>query len=366
MRRRILQIIATLDRAGAARQLALLAAGLPRDEFDVHVAALIRGGPLAADLQQAGIPLTVIGQQSTFDPPAWWRLRGYIGRLKPEVVQTWMFMANVYGRTAARSAGVRPLVAVDRSVDCGKTWQRMAVDRYLARSTAAIVVNSRGMQQSCTEQGLPAGKLRLIHNGIGPAPPSDTTREKLLEELALPPGARIIGAVGRLSRQRRIKDLIWATDLLHVIRDDAHLLVIGEGPQRQALERYARLCHVDERVHFLGARQDVPRLMPHFDLLWLARGYEGSPTVIMEAMVCGVPVVASDISGHRELIIHEETGFLVRLGDRAALARYANKILDDAQLAARLGAAGKERMGAEFSVAAMVERHAALYRELLG
>ncbi len=366
MTRRIVQIIATLDRGGAEKQLAMLAAGLPRDEFDVHVVALTRGGPLAADLERAGVPLTVIGKQLKFDPPAWWRLRGHIARLRADLVQTWMFTANAYGRTAASSACVRTLVASERCVDPWKSWHQLALDRYLARRTAAIIVNSRGVEEFYTEHGLPAAKMRVIYNGIGPAPASSTTREALLAELQLPAGARIIGAVGRLWPQKRLKDLIWATDLLRVIREDAHLLVIGDGPQRQALERYARLCHIADRVHFLGERGDVPRLMPHFDLLWLASGYEGLPNVVMEAMACGVPVVASDIWGNRELVVHEQTGFLVRLGDRAGLARFANKILDDPALAQRLGAAGRERIAAEFTVAAMVERHAALYRELLG
>ena len=79
-----------------------------------------------------------------------------------------------------------------------------------------------------------------------------------------------------------------------------------------------------------------------------------------------MPVVASDIWGNRELVVHGETGFLVPVGDRAGFARYAHKILDDPELAARLGAAGRQRIGAEFTIEAMVEKHAALYRELLG
>lgn len=366
MTRRILHIIATLDRSGAEKQLALLAGALARDEFEVHVCALTRGGELAADLERAGIPLSVIGKAWKFDPAAYWRLRRHIARLRPDLVQTWMFTANAYGRAAALSAGVSKIVASERCVDPWKTWHQLAIDRYLARRTGAIIVNSRGVQQFYTEQGLPAAKLRVIYNGIGPAAASGVTREALLEELGLPPGARLIGAVGRLWPQKRIKDLIWATDLLHVIREDAHLLVIGDGPQRQALERYARQCHVDDRVHFLGIRHDVPRLMPHFDLLWLASGFEGLPNVIMEAMACGLPVVASDIWGNRELVVQGETGFLVEVGDRAAFARYANKILDDLPLAQRLGAAGRQRIAAEFTVEAMVEKHAALYRELLG
>jgi glycosyltransferase involved in cell wall biosynthesis len=184
--------------------------------------------------------------------------------------------------------------------------------------------------------------------------------------LGLPAGARLIGAVGRLAHQKRLKDLIWATDLLQVIRDDAHLLVIGEGRERQLLERYSHLCHVDQRVHFHGAREDVPRLMPHFDVLWLGSSYEGLPNVIMEAMAAAVPVVATDIWGNRELVVHGETGFLVPVGDRAALARYAHKILEDSPLARRLGEAGRQRVTAEFSIGVMVDKHAALYRELLG
>ena len=213
---------------------------------------------------------------------------------------------------------------------------------------------------------MPAEKLRLIYNGVPPAAPSTSTREELLAELGLPANARLVGAVNRLWPQKRLKDLIWATDLLKVIRDDVHLLIIGDGPQRKALERFTRHCAVGDKVHFLGIRHDVPRLMPHFDLLWLASGYEGLPNVVMEAMAAGVPVVASDIWGNRELVVHEETGYLVTVGDRAGFGRWANKILDEPDLARRLGAAGQQRVTNEFSVTAMIDKHAALYRELLG
>jgi glycosyltransferase involved in cell wall biosynthesis len=365
MRRRILQVVPTLNRAGAEKQLVLLSRGLARDEFDVHVCAITQGGVLAADLQQAQIPLTILGKKFKFDPASWWRLRQHIARLQPDLVQTWMFTANAYGRAAALSAGVRKIVASERCVDSWKAPHQLAIDRYLAKRTDMIVVNSRGVEEFYKLHGIPARKLRVIYNGIGPAAASGITRELLLAELGLPPDARLIGAVGRLWPQKRVKDLIWATDMLKVIRDDTHLLVIGEGPQRAALERYRALCHIEDRVHFLGARNDVPRLMPHFDLLWLASSYEGLPNTIMEAMACGVPVVATDIWGNRELVEHDQSGFLVAVGDRTGLARWAHKILDNPQLAARLGNAGRHRITTQFTIEAMVEKHAALYRELL-
>ncbi|MEX2112236.1 MAG: glycosyltransferase [Pirellulales bacterium] len=362
---RILHIIPTLDRSGAEKQLVLLAQGLPREEFEVHVCALSRLGPLAAGLQQAGIPVACVNKQWKFDPPAWWRLRNHIRALRPDLVQTWLFAANAYGRTAARWAGVNHLVASERCVDEWKGWHELAVDRWLVRHTDAIVVNSQGVQAFYAQQGIPPAKLRLIYNGIAPTPASTTSRDALLSELELPPASRLIGAVGRLWPQKRLKDLIWATDLLHVIRDDVHLLVIGDGPQREALERYARQCHVAEHVHFLGLRHDVPRLMPHFDLLWLASSFEGLPNVVMEAMAAGVPVVASDIPGNRELVVSAETGYLVPLGDRAAYARFAHKILENPALRLQLAAAARQRIAREFTVEAMVAGHAALYRELL-
>lgn len=364
-RSRILHLIPTLDRSGAEKQLVLLAAGLPRDEFDVQVCAITRGGALQAELEQAGVPVTVIGKSFKYDPYSWWRLRRHIRALKPAIVHTWMFTANAYGRVAALTAGVAKIVASERSEDPWKSWHQLAIDRYLAKRTDAIIVNSRGVEEFYTGRGIPKAKMRLIYNGIGPAKPSDTSREALLAELKLPPDARLIGAVGRLWPQKRLKDLIWAADLLKVIRPDVHLLIIGDGPQRHMLERYRRNCRVEDKVHFLGARSDVPRLMPHFDVLWLASGYEGLPNVIMEAMACGVPVVASNIWGNRELVVHDQTGYLVTVGDRAGFARCANKILDDRELAVRMGEAARARMAKHFTIEAMVEKHAALYRELL-
>ena len=111
MTKRILQIIPTLDRAGAEKQLCLLAQGLPRDEFEVHVCALTRGGPLADELSAAGVPLDVIGKRWKLDPQAFWRLKNHVARIQPDLIHTWMFAANTYGYAAARACGVKNIVA---------------------------------------------------------------------------------------------------------------------------------------------------------------------------------------------------------------------------------------------------------------
>jgi len=355
-----------LDRSGAEKQLLLLAAGLVQaGDLDVHVCALSRGGPLEPEFQAAGAPAVVIGKRGKLDPRAYWQLKRHIVRLRPNLVQTWLFAANAYGRAAALQAGVKHLVAGERSVDPWKSWHQLAIDRLLARRTAAIVVNSPGVRDFYVRHGLPPSKFRIIPNGVPASKPSGSSRAGVLAEFNLPAGTRLIGVVCRLWPQKRVKDLIWAADLLQVVRPDVHVLVIGEGPQRTRLERFAEQCTVAERVHFLGLRHDVPRLMPHFDLLWLASGYEGLPNVVMEALAAGVPVVASDIPGNRDLVVQGQNGFLVPAGDRAGFGRFANKILNDPALAAAMGAAGRERMTREFSVERMVSNYAELYRELL-
>ncbi len=366
MKKRILQIIPTLDRAGAEKQLCLLAGGLPRDEFDVHVCALTRGGPLEADLAAADVPTTIIGKRWKLDLGSYRRLKRHVAGLRPDLIHTWMFAANTYGFAAARACGVKNVVIAQRCVDPWKSRLQLALDRAMARRCRAVLVNSLGVRDFYVRHGAPAFRVRLIPNGVALPPPSDVTREQLLAELELPPGSRLIGLVGRLWPQKRVRDAIWAADLLKVIRDDTHLLVVGDGPLGDQLRRYRDQVQIRDKVHFLGQRNDVPRLMPHFDVLWSASAYEGQSNVILEAMAAGVPVVATDIPGTRELVVPEETGWLVPVGDRAAFAKYTERLLNDPVLSARISAAARGRVEREFSVEKMIARHVELYRELLG
>jgi len=380
---RILHIIPTLDRGGAEKQLTLLACGLAARGWDVHVCCLTRDGPLRQQLDDAGVPVTVIGKPWKLDPFAFFRLKRYIAGLKPDLVHTWLFAANSYGRAAAFSCGVKHVLAGERCVDPWKRGYQLTIDRMLARRTERIVTNSSGVVEFYTQKGLPAEKFVVIPNGSAPfqsvgvpalagdrEPPEGGTaagdRQALLRELGLPPEAKLIGAIGRLWPQKRYKDLIWALDLLRCFYSDVQLLIIGDGPQRWRLERYARQVTEGKQLHFLGERNDVPRILPHLFCLWLASAYEGQSNAVMEAMSAGLPVIATDIPGNRDLVVSGETGFLVQLGDRAAIASRTREIIENPELGIQLGAAGRQRIEREFSVEKMIERHEELYRSLLG
>jgi glycosyltransferase involved in cell wall biosynthesis len=362
---RILHVVPSLAANGTTRQVALLAAGLPRSEFEIHVAAIERDLAASCDFQRIGIETYVAGRRWPIDPIAFERLRRYVKRLRPALVHTWLFSANAYGRLAALAAGAPRIVATERHVDIWKLPHELAIDRWLAARSARIVVNSTSVQNFYVKHGLPQERITVIPAGIAEPQATTISRQKLLSQLGLPGDAKLIANLGSLTVRKRIKELIWAADQLKAVGARAHLLVMGDGPLRWRLERYTRQNRVEERVHFLGRRNDARGLLPHIDILWQASTTDGQSSTILEAMAAGVPVVAADAPGNRELVIPGETGYLVPCDQRAGFARCTLPLLEEPELARRLGSAGRRLVLERHRVEDYVERHTRLYRELL-
>jgi glycosyltransferase involved in cell wall biosynthesis len=355
-----------MDRGGAEKQLCLLAENLPRDHFDVHVMLVTRDGPRSGALRDAGIPVTVIGKRFRADPTALVRLRKELIRLKPDVVHTWLFAANSFGRVAARMAGVRTIIASERCVDPWKTEAHFWLDRQLARTSKAITTNSSGVRNFYASHGIDPELFQIIPNGIPPLQAKQISRDEAFNRLGVPTDKKLLLAVGRLWPQKRYRDLIWAGELLATVREDTTLVIVGEGPQSGELLRHRDAVSTPQRIRFVGARADVCELMPHADLFWIGSEYEGQSNSVIEAMQAGVPVVASDIPGNRDLVIDGETGKLVSLGDRADFARQSNVLLDDPGGAQKLAQAAQKRIERDFTVDKMVQSHIDLYRRHAG
>ncbi len=367
-RTKLMLLVPTLDQSGAEKQLTLLACRLPRDEFDVHVVALTRGGTFADELVQHGVRLTVIGKRWKFDPMAMWRLRKLIKAEQPDIVHTWLFAANAYGRLmVGRRRSPRPkLIVSERCVDVWKAGWQLWLDQKLIKRTDRLIGNSVAVAEFYKSIGYPADRISVIPNGIEVPEPTPFDRDTLLAELEIPRGAPVIGFVGRMAKQKRVDDLVFAMALVSILRPDAHLLLVGDGPERDNLMKFARDIDIDHHTRFTGHRADAAKLLRIMDLFWIASDFEGQSNSIMEAMAAGLPVIATDIPPNRELVVDGETGFLVRVGDRAGFQQFADRILADPELARRLGDAGRERMRQNFSIDKMVATHARLYREVLG
>ena len=381
MSTKILHLISTPDAQGAEKQLGLLADGLPRDRFAMHVCVLARREPntrneptsdgafgtasiedsLGGFLGTTSAPRHTIDLRWQRDPVAFWRLKRHVEQLRPDVIHSWTPTAAEYGCAVTRVCGVRHHVAAVHPSD-GRAMSRIA--RRLYQRCDRIVINGPASEDAYRDMPLPAERVRVIPNAVEPLPPSGTSRGQLLAQWQLPPESRLIGSIGRLVLHRRIKDAIWAADLLKVIRKDVHLLIIGDGPHAERLRKFRDQVVIRDAVHFLGRRDDLPHILPHLDVFWSTGGQDVQSNALMEAMAAGVPSVATDLPANRDLIVPDASGYLVPIGDRAAFARHANRLLDDAELATRLGQAGQLVMAERFSVQATIDRYAELYAGL--
>lgn len=362
---RVCQLIPTLDRAGAEKQMAMLAAGLPRDRFHVEVAALTRLGPLEADLRAADVPVTLIGKRHKADPLALVKLTKYLKQGRFDILQTWIFAANTYGRLAARRAGVPVVVTAEMAVDLWKGRTQLAIDRKLAAWTDRLVGNSRAVVDFYAKHaGVPTAKLEMIYSGIPSAagPPIDTATARA--ELGIAPETKVVLYAGRLAEQKGVEDLVKAMDVLQHVRPDYLTMIAGDGPLRERLEDRAAAFELGRRIRFLGHREDVPRLLAAADLIVLPSRYEGLPNIVLEAMQLGKPVVATQAPGTTELVVDQVTGLLVPIGQPVALAQAIMAVLDDPERAQRLGAAGRDRVAADFDADAMIAKFAELYEIL--
>jgi glycosyltransferase involved in cell wall biosynthesis len=364
-RRRILHIIPTLDQSGAEKQLALTALHLPREKYDVRVIAVTRGGHYEKVLHDAGVDVHVIGKRFKWDPMTLYRLYAMIKEFQPDIVQTWLFAGNAYGRVAAHWAKVPHIIASERCVDEWKSGYHFLIDRFLMRWTDRIVVNAEGIRRFYVRQGLTDQSITTIPNAIEPKPIDNSPTTKIRESLGVPLEVPLVGFIGRLWPQKRVQDLIWATDILRMSGWNFRVVIVGDGPRRVALKRFADALEIMPIVHFVGHRNDVPEIMRALDMLVLPSKFEGLPNVALEAMMAGKPVVGTRIAGTDEVVVDGETGILVPPQQPLELARAIRSILADPALGKRMGAAGRDRVLSHFSIEGMIAKYERLYDEIL-
>lgn len=360
---RVMFIIDDLGLGGAQRQLVELVRAMPRERFDLRVAALsIRRVDYVEPLRRVGVEPVLISQTGKWSWSAFVRLWRLIRRSRPDVVQTCLFTADLYGRLAARFARVPVVVSSVRSIEPDKPRHYVWVDRWLRRWTDAFIVNAQAVGETLSRrEGVPPERIRTIYNGVD---------VEMFVRLPVSPLARsspsLVGIVGRLAPVKDHETFIRAAAQVVGRRLQARFLIVGDGPRRDALKRLARAEGLDGELSFIGSRRDTAELFKTLDLVVVSSLYEGCCNVILEAMAAGRPVVATAVGGNPELVVPGETGYLVPPQDPAALAEAIGKILSDSTLARWMGVNGRLRAQRHFALERMVQETCALFEELLG
>ena len=362
--------ITDLQVGGAERCLVELATRVDRRRFCPVVYAL---GPRPTEeeascvpvLETAGVEVHCLGARRKWQVlPILRRLTRLLQTQRPQLVQTFLFHANILGRIAGRRAGVGRVVSGIRVAQRHPRW-RLWADRLTQRLVDRHACVSQSVAQFAQRQaGLPAEKLVVIPNGV------DLQRHPAqypvdLRTLGIGSDRRVITCVGRLDRQKGLPWLIEAAAGWLRRLPDCDLLLVGRGPERPKLERICRQSGLCDRIHLVGWRPDVPEILAASDLLVLPSAWEGMPNVVLEAMASRRPVVATDVEGVRELLGPAAEAQVVRYGDSQSLTEKIVRFLQDPRTAAETGTANRKRAEENFDVTRMVIAYQDLWESLV-
>lgn len=375
---KVTHVITGLGTGGAEMMLLRLLSATDRDRFQPTVISLTDRGRLGARVEALGIPLHTVEMRPGLPTPnALWRLVRQLRRDQPDLVQTWLYHADLLGGLTARAAGTAPVVWGIHSsnlapgiVKRGTIVTAHACARLSRWLPAAIVCCSDATRRLHIERGYRAEKMVVIPNGwdLDLFRPDPAARLSVRRELGMAPATPLIGLLARYHRQKGHHLFLEAARQLHARRPDAHFVLAGDGVDWDNGELVTGIetAGLRDRVHLLGARDDTPRLQASFDLATSSSvAVEAFSLVIGEAMACEVPCVVTDV-GDSALLVGD-TGRVVPAGDATALAAGWENLLalPDAERAA-LGRRARQRIADHFALPRIVERYEQLYEQIAG
>lgn len=385
--RTLLFVSSRADRgAGGETYLQSVLRHLDRSRFRPLV-VLPREGSLTKDLAPLGVDWYVVGTEQGWirQPTPWYRLladtrdraQQMLDLIEREHVDLVHTNSNhrIEGALAANLAGIHHLYLAhieyqhDMPVFVRFPLTRPSYARLMGEISSRIVTVSQAVADTLAPY-VPAGKVEVIHNGLEL---DDLDAEAarggaIRKELGLRDDAVLVAAVGRLNPDKGFDLYIQAAHRVLREEPDTHFLVVGGDEVKSyadELRAQARGLGVDDRVHFLGFRTDVPSLLRQSDIFVLSSRREGHPYVLLEAMGCGCPAVASRCAGVDETIVQGETGYIAEIGDANGLANGIFNLLRDPKLRSEMSAAAKKRIQDHFQAKNMVDRLMAAYDRTL-
>ena len=371
---RLALVVSNLEFGGAQRQIVELANHLDPAAFDTHVITLSDYVPLAERLADRS-RLHVVAKRFKFDVTTPLRLARLLRRLRTEVAHAFLYDAMIATRIAGRLAKVRAIIGSERNTDyhlkrvqmLGYWLTRRQVDLIIANSNAGAAFNQRMLGHS-------AEQYRVVHNGVDTERFQPAARTAGRAELGLGEGDFVLGMFASFKQQknhplllraaRQLVDEIPSLRLLFV-GDELHQSLQASDAYKQSVNALVDELGLRQRCVFVGNRPDPERLYPLCDIKVLPSTREGTPNVLLEAMACGVPIVATDVADNALVAPDGKVGFIVPLNQPDVLADRIRRLHADPQLRDTLGAAGRQWVQKEFSLRRLTEKTAAVYAEAL-
>lgn len=373
---RVVHLITGLEVGGAEMMLWKLLSTLDRQAFEPLVVSMVTPGPMGARIADLGIRVESLGlRRGLPHPGAIMRLARLLGAFRPDLLQTWMYHADLLGALAAPLAGRPPLVWNIRQSDLDPRLTRRGT-RLVARLGAALSRLAPDRIVCCSERarevhralGYRGSIMTVIPNGfdLERFRPDPRARAALRAEIAVPDGVPLLGLVARLDPQKDLATFLETARRVRAERPDCRFLLCGQGldPGNPGLVEQLAAAGLADSATLLGPRSDTPRVFAALDLLVSSSAYgEGFPNVIGEAMACGVPCAVTDVGDSAAIVA--DTGAAVPPRDPAALAAAVLGLLAQCpQSLARRGEAARALVASRYALPTIAGRYADLYRSL--
>ena len=352
-------VVVTRFIAGAGGVALRGALALDPDRFEVTILAGHEGN-LLDDAAQAGFGVVRLRHMKPDIAPrsdlaAVRELAEHMEEARYDVIHTHSAKAGLIGRVAARWQRVPAIVHTFHGFPFHPYQSRarraayIAIERALGRLTDRFLAVGSSVAAEAIRLGIaPAERIRAIGSAIDHVPHVTTdSRFEARRKLDLPTSARVVGTVGRLDFQKAPADMLAAFGKLS---RDVHFVWIGGGPMQAAMSRKIAALGAGDRFHLLGERRDVADLLPGLDVFAMASLYEGIPCSVVEAMECGIPVVATAVNAVPEVVVPGRTGLLVPPASPGQLGTAIQHLLDNPDLRQRLSTAARENLGDRFDV----------------
>jgi glycosyltransferase involved in cell wall biosynthesis len=368
-------IITTLSTGGAETMLLKVLQRIDRQRFFPHVISLTTIGEVGPHISALGIPVEAIGMKPGWPNPfAFCRLVRRLRAIRPEVIHTWMYHPDLVGGLAARLAGLSALGWGIRHSDLSRQANKLSTLAVVAACARLshwlpkrIMANSEVARQAHVNRGYDAEKMVVIPNGFDLTrfQPNSVARVDVRRELAVAAETPLVGLIGRFHPQKNQLGFIEAATTLHRRMPEVHFILAGKGMDagNAVLLRAAKSGGVAEVCHFLGRRDDIPRLMAALDVLASSSIGEAFPNVLGEAMACSVPCAVTDVGDSAYIVGH--TGKAVASGDMTGLAAALESLLKlPLDQRRSLGELARARVTECFEIGKVVRMYEAFYEEL--
>jgi glycosyltransferase involved in cell wall biosynthesis len=373
---RLLAIVEAYSITGPAKNLLEFARRATAHNVSTAIVTFTRGqsdnrfteAVREAARSHAGITLETIPERGPFDPGILRSLRAVAARVRPDVIQT----HAVKSHFLARMAGL-PKLAPWVAVHHGYTWPSLKaraynqLDRWSLRSANKVLTVSAPFRDQLIAFGVQAGRIEIIHNAIPPewgaGACEPETAARLRASMGIADSTKVVLIVGRLSREKDHLTLVEAVGRLRQTVA-AHLVIVGDGPEKGRIEERVRQLGLSEFVTFTGQQSSAEPWYGIADVAVLSSLSEGSPNALLEAMATDVPVVATAVGGVPEIVTHEESALLIEPGDPASMSAAIVRLLADTELAERLKQRSHELIRERHEPEARTRRLVSIYRSL--